>query len=146
MVIDLKGSYFSINNPLEIVSRWLNPYRYGAVISLNGHELRVSWTTRADMQMHHAAHPLLVEMQLYFSCVVQKRVLFHAEGEQEYVTINDRLKVCFRPVQALSCAPEDFARHHPVKQQLSSRAAIRMHPRQLQIDYRKGQWQGEFTL
>lgn len=146
MAIELKGSYFAITNPFEIVSRWLNPYRSNETISLNGHDLQVCWTSRADKLMRHSSKPMLVEMQLYISCVVQKRVLFHAEDEQVYSPVNERLKVCFRPVQALSCDPEDFARHHPVKQQLSSRAATRMHPRKLLIDHRQGVWQGEFTL
>lgn len=146
MAIGLKGSYFAINNPFEIFSRWLNPYRYSEIIALNGRDLKVSWTARADKFMRQAGEPLLAEMQLYFSCVVQKRVLFHGESELEYVPVNNILKVCFRPVQALSCAPEQFARYHPVKQHLSSRAAARMYPKQLLIDYVKGQWKAEYSI
>lgn len=146
MALDLRGSYFSIGNPLIILLRWFNPYRYRETINLNGHELQVSWTRRADKALRQRSQPLLVEMQLYFSCVVQKRVLFHTESEHEYVPVSNNLKVCFRPVEALSCAPEHFAKHHPVKRQFSSHAATRMFPTRLSLDHVRGRWQGEFSI
>jgi hypothetical protein len=146
MALDLKGSYFAIGNPLHILLRWVNPYRYRETVNLNGHDLEVSWTRRADKAMRQRRQPLLVEMQLYFSCVVQKRVLFHTESEHEYVPVSDSFKVGFRPVEALSCAPEQFAEHHPVKQQFSSHSATRMFPARLLIDHVRGGWQGEFFI
>ncbi len=146
MAIDLRGSYFSIGNPLEIFSRWLNPYRYREVVMLNGHELEVSWTRRAKKELGQRDQALLAEMQLYFSCVVQKRVLFHEQDENDYVSVIEPLQVCFRPVQAMSCAPEQFAEQHPVKEQFSSKAASRMFPKRLQLDYKNEQWQGEFSI
>jgi hypothetical protein len=146
MALDLKGSYFSIGNPLLAFLRWVNPYRYRETVNLNGHELQVSWTRRADKALRQRSQPLLVEMQLYFSCVVQKRVLFHVESEHEYVPVSDSFKVCFRPVEALSCDPEHFAKHHPVKRQFSSRSATRMFPTRLSIDHVKGGWHGEFFI
>lgn len=146
MTIDLKGSYFAINNPLDAVRRWLNPYYYSETVKLNGYKLYVSWTRRAANVMQQRRQPLLIEMQLYFSCVVQKRVLFHDEDDNDYVAVNENLQVCFRPVQALSCDPEQFAKQHPVKGQLSSPAATRMFPTRLSVDYAKGQWQGVFGI
>ena len=146
MILNLRGSYFAITNPLGILLRWLNPYVYSKTILISGHETEVSWTRRADKELLLRDQPLLAAMQLYFSCVVQKRVLFHVESEHEYVLVGDNLKICFRPVEALSCAPEQFAAQHPVKQQLTSKSATRMHPKQCLIDYAKGQWQGEFSI
>ncbi|WP_126456761.1 hypothetical protein [Sulfuriflexus mobilis] len=146
MAVDLRGSYFSIGNPLARMFGWLHPYKYRQTVSLNGHTLQVSWTHRAETALRQRSQPLLVEMQLYFSCVVQKRVLFCSETEQEYVPVSDNLKVCFRPVEALSCDPEQFAAQHPVKRQLSSRFATRMFPARLSLDHVKGQWQGEFSI
>jgi hypothetical protein len=146
MAFDLRGSYFAIGNPLNIFLGWLHPYRYCETVSLNGHELEVSWTRRADKSLQQRSHSLLVEMQLYFSCVVQKRVLFHNEDDNDYVVVNKRLRVCFHPVEAEACDPELFASQHPARRVLNSRSATRMHPRQLLIDYRKGQWRGEFSI
>lgn len=146
MAFDLRGSYFSIGNPLSILARLLNPYCHHETIQLNEHELEISWTRRADKSLQQRSHSLLVEMQLYFSCVVQKRVLFHNEDDNDYVMVNERLQVCFHPVEAQACAPELFASQHPARRVLNSRSATRMHPRQLLIDYRKGQWQAEFSI
>jgi hypothetical protein len=146
MAIDLRGSYFAIHNPLSTLARWLHPYRYRETVNLNGHELQVSWTRRADKALRQRRQPLLTEMQLYFSCVVQKRVLFHDVDDNNYVAVNEQLQVCFRPVQALSCDPEQFAKQHPVKGQFSSPAATRMFPTRLSFDYIKGQWQGMFSI
>ena len=146
MILNLRGSYFAITNPLGILLRWLNPYTHSKTILINGYETEVCWTRRADKELLLRTQPLLAELQLYFSCVVQKRVLFHTESEHEYVPVGDKLKICFRPVEALSCAPEQFAEHHPVKQQLTSKSAIRMHPKRCLIDYTKHQWQGEFSI
>lgn len=146
MAIDLRGSYFAIVSPLAVLMRWLNPHAHVKTITLNGHDIEVSWTRRADKALRQRTEPLLAEMQLYFSCVVQKRVLFHTESEHKYVSVSDGLKVCFRPVEALSCDPEHFAEHHPVKRQFSSRSATRMFPKRCSIDYVKGQWQGEFSI
>lgn len=96
--------------------------------------------------------PLLVEMQLYFSCVVKKRVLFHAhdtgdiEQTDEIVRVNDKLHVVFRAVQASSCDPVEFARHYPVKQEFRTRPALKMYPSRLKLDYPQDGWLGEFSI
>lgn len=146
MAFNLRGSYFAIGNPLSSLFGWLHPYFYRETVSLNGHELEVNWTRRADKAMQRASQPQLVEMQLYFSCVVQKRVLFHDKDDNNYVMVNERLQVCFHPVEAQACDPELFASQHPARRVLNSLSATRMHPRQLRIDYRKGQWQAEFFI
>jgi hypothetical protein len=146
MTIDLRGSYFAISNPLTVLARWLNPYRHHEIVILNSHELEVRWTRRVNNALQRRSRPLFVEMRLYFSCVVQKRVLFHHESNNDHVAVNEQLLVCFHPVEALSCDPEQFAKNHPVKRQLSSRAASRMYPARLLLDYTKGQWHGEFSI
>lgn len=85
-------------------------------------------------------------MQLYFSCVVKKRVLFHEQSLHPDHVVNDKLRILFRCVQPTSCDPEEFARHYPEKRQLQSTAAQRMHPKELVFDFRDGHWQGEFRI
>lgn len=146
MFIDLPGSYFAITNPLAMIADWLNPYSHQKTVELNGSEVNVAWTRRADKAMQERDQVLLVEMQLYFSCVVQKRVLFHDEGSNKYKMVTGHLYISFHPVEAESCSPELFASQHPVRRELNSHSASRMRARQLRLDYKKGQWQGEFTI
>lgn len=151
-----QASYFGTGDvfrPWRILDRWLNPFRHSRVIDLNGKPLRAIWTARAGERLAARPHTLIAEMQLYFSCVVKKRVLFHDEpdmdsqtrGELDTRAVTDRLSVAFRPVEARSCDPEEFAANYPVKRQFTSLPACKMRPAELKLDYRRGAWWGEFT-
>lgn len=144
--MNIHASYFSISNPLDIIDRWFNPFQLHKTVSLDDKEIDVSWTHRADKALELRDSALVVEMQLYFSCVVKKRIIFHEDYAHNSVIVNEKLRLAFRPVEALSCDPVEFARHYPVKQELTSRSAIQMHPSRLEIDFRHATWQGMFTI
>lgn len=147
--MSMKNSYFALPSPFALLERWLNPERHSATVTLHTTPLRVHWTRRAERQLARRSQPLLVEMQLYFTCVVKKRVLFHeaaTEGELAWHPVNEGLKVAFRTVEANSCDPLEFAANFPVKREFDSSGARQMHPAQLHLDYRKGVWVGEFTV
>lgn len=143
---DLRRSYFAITNPLERLDRWLNPPYLGKTVSINGFPLDIQWTRRADIALQKRDSILVVEMQLYFSCVAKKRVLFDAGEGQEAVTVTDQLAVRFRTVQSADCDPVEFARHFPVEQEFDSAGARSMHPKRLLIDFRKDCWIGEYWI
>lgn len=145
-VLNIHGSYFSIRSPVQLLDRWINPFRYQKVINLDGKPLTVSWTHRAEQALLLRDTPLIIEMQLYFSCVVKKRLIFHNDTELHTLPVNEQLKLAFRPVEALSCDPVEFAKHYPVKRQFNSAGAIKMHPSLLQIDFKNQQWLGSFTI
>lgn len=143
------NSYFEISsyfNPLPALDRYIHPYRYESNIRLHGQPLQVRWTERAQQQLERRDKPLAVEMQLYFSCVVKKRVLFPEQGSAEAVTLPAGLTLDFRAVEASSCDPLEFARAYPVRRELRSAAARRMHPRTLELDYTRERWSGSFIV
>lgn len=144
----IKQSYFALGelHPLRILERLLHPYRPLTEVQLLGHPLHISATRRATRALARRKQPLQVEMQLYFSCVVKKRVLFHQDGEYGGESVNDKLSVDFRAVEALACDPVAFAENYPERRQLTSAAAEKMHPSHLYLDYRKGVWYGSFTV
>ncbi len=147
--MSMKNSYFEIPSPFALLDRWLNPEVQRFELTLRGKPLTVSWTRRAEQQLTRREHPLLAEMQLYFTCVVKKRVLFHEEGlhdELEPVEVNKYLQIAFRPVEANSCDPVEFAANFPVKREFASDGAVKMHPSRLHIDYKGGAWSGEFSV
>ncbi len=143
-------SLFSFGNwfkPLFQLDRLLNPYADVITTDINGKNIEVSLTKRATVALSRLSQPLVVEMQLYFSCVVKKRVLFHTTPTDFSSTqVNDNLSIAFRPVQASSCDPEEFVRNFPAKTQFDSPAAIKMRPRSLQIDYKENHWAGEYSV
>ncbi len=143
-------SYFSLDNrlnPLNVIERWLNPYKHIEMLMLDGQQINIALTDRAQQALHQRSQPLVVEMQLYFSCMVKKRTIFHTGTDAPTSTpINQHLGIAFRCVQSESCDPEEFAAHYPGKKTLVTTSAIKMHPRELYIDHKNDQWTGEFSV
>lgn len=147
--MSLKNSYFALPTLSTLLQRWLNPVAEQHEVQLRGHPLSVSWTRRAGRQLRRLDSPLLAEMQLYFSCVVKKRVLFHHPADRsrlDSLDVGPQLQVAFRVVEANSCDPLEFAANFPVRREFDSAGAARMHPSSLHLDFHHGQWQGEFRL
>ena len=117
--------------------------RHHATVRINPREVELGWSERAEAEMQRSDRTLIVELQLYFSCVVKKRVLFHRQPvDFETVRVNNRLQLAFRPIASAICDPREFAESYPVGRELT--AAARMVPRRVQIDYRQGRWEGYF--
>ena len=104
----------------------------------------MEWTDRANEALQARSEPLIIEMSLYFSCVLKKRVLFHEHSESGATEVNGSLKVLFQAVQSAVCDPEELAKDFPVGKVLDSSVAIRMIPSKLRVDFRQGRWLGEF--
>jgi hypothetical protein len=96
-MLNLQASYFAIDNPWRLLDRWFNKFRHRKTVRINQRDVEVSWTDRAERALQDGQQPLIVELQLYFSCVVQKRVVFHQRAEFDTVVVNNRLKIAFRP-------------------------------------------------
>ena len=140
-----RASYFEIENPLRALERWRHRPRYRQSVVLQGREVEIDWTRRADDELVRRETPLCVELRLYFSCLVKKQLFFH-QGPVELAStrVNDRLALAFRPFTAAACDPVEFATHYPAGRDLSDGVAAGWVPRRVTLDYRKGQWQGRF--
>jgi hypothetical protein len=143
-ILNLQASYFAIDNPLRLLDRWCNKFRHRETVRINQRDVEVSWTERADRALQDGRQRLIVELQLYFSCVVQKRVLFHEDADFDTTVVNNRLEIAFRPIASAVCDPREFALSHPAGKDLSHGVAARMIPRVVEIDYRRGNWEGRF--
>ncbi len=141
--LNLNNSYFAIGNPLRFLRRWTRPYCHRSRVRLNNKDLLIEWTGSAQNALENRSRALNIEMQLMFSCVVKKRVLFHEEAEFDLVAVNNRLNVSFRSVQSAVCTPEEFASSYPEGQELNKTAA-KMTPSKLKFDFRAEEWTGEF--
>lgn len=146
MNFQLQAGYFSIKNPLQIVDRWLNPYHHKDSIDIRGKKMAIMYSNRAEKALQQRTTPLIAELQLYFTCVVQKRVVFHECTVLDTISVNPKLKISYHTVQSNDCDPVEFADKHPVKKELNSKAALSMRPALLKIDYRNGQWAGNFSF
>ena len=143
-ILNLQAGYFAIESPWRLLDRWLNRYRYRHTVLHKGREVEVRWTRRAEHALQASPQPLIVELQLYFSCVVKKRVVFHQQADFATTRVNGRLEIAFRPIASRACDPREFALHYPVGKDLSAGPAARMIPRSVEIDFRRGAWEGQF--
>ncbi len=145
-MLNFNASLFAFANPIHSVDRWLNPYKHSETFTLNNKPLTIHWTERADIALTQRNRPLIVEMQLYFSCLVKMRVLFHETLELQAIQVSSSLMIVFRAVQATACDPVEFAMHYPVKQQFDNPAINNVSPSQLELDFCHETWQGRFYL
>lgn len=143
-ILNLQASYFSLDDPRRVIDRWLNRYNYRSTLQIDRRPLELRWTTRAERELDRRQRALVVELQLYFSCVVKKRVLFHEHADFSTTRVDDRLEIAFHAVASAVCDPNEFARDHPAGRDLSSGPAARMIPPVVEIDYLAGRWEGRF--
>ena len=115
------------------------------MVSLWGKPLKLSISHKAQVQLDRRTKPLLLEMELYFSCLVRKRVYVrdHTNGE-EAAALSDKLSVSFRPVVTQSCAMREVERDNPPVMDMPIVKPERYFPHWLTLDYKRGKWLAEF--
>jgi hypothetical protein len=114
-------------------------------LHINDRALRVRISGRAHAQLRTRATPLYLELELYFSCLLCKRVNVHecVNGFQSHV-INDRLSIWFRPVVTQSCAISECEPGKPPVIDMPVVRPERFFPHWLTLDYRAGEWHADF--
>lgn len=118
-------------------------------VFLYGRPVQVQLTRAARTAAAGLAAPLIVEMELYFSCLVRKAMRFHPAdkappaGDGEHAPITDRLVLRFRPVTTEHCALPDDDSAPPLETMPVKRPQDFL-PRWIEIDFRHGEWRGEF--
>jgi len=115
------------------------------LVEIHGKPLKLSISKTAEKQLRQRSEPLLLEMELYFSCLVRKRVHIKESAENfEAVSLGDKLKVWFRPVVTQTCAMRDVERDNPPVKDMPIVEPERYFPHWLTLDFRHGKWLAEF--
>jgi len=104
-------------------------------------DLRLTPAARRALAMRRT--PLVAELELYFSCLIRKRVRFVEGAAGTGVEAAPNLRVCFRPIMTRSCG-KDFEGDEPPVTDFPIERAEAFVPQWLAIDYRAGQWHGDF--
>jgi hypothetical protein len=119
----------------------------GATV-INGKTVRVEWTARAEEALRGRERPLIVELELYFSCLVKKFVhVRQAAGGHALAWVDGRLALYFRPVTSTRCTPQTAERlGRQPEMEIDTPATRRMAPKRVRLDYRDGAWNGMFWL
>lgn len=114
-------------------------------IEVNGKPVAVELSRAASNAIEQRTRPLVVEMELYFSCFIRKRVLFcDGRADDERSRFPQGLSVHFRPVMARACRVADVHGAGPPLTDFPVAKPAVFVPHWLRIDYRGGRWHGEF--
>lgn len=112
-------------------------------VEINGRPVEVRLSRAAEQALARRQQPLLAEMELYFSCLIRCKVRFYERTDSDNVTVNDKLQLRFRPVMTARCG-NDYEGDEPPLTDFPIARPAAFTPHWLAIDYRHGQWQGEF--
>ena len=113
---------------------------------LAGHPLKINFSDAASKALAHLDQSLEIEMELYFSCLIRKRVYFRNDTKNEVFArtmLAENLNVSFRPVMTEACVVGDIGDEPGVEifPLLKGDAFV---PKWLAVDYKHDQWQGQF--
>jgi hypothetical protein len=116
-------------------------------VEIDGRTVAIELSKAASKALAARTTPLLVEMELYFSCLIRKQVRFRDatadNSDNQTVKLNDLLHIRFRPVMTRVCG-KDYEGDEPPLTDFPIAKTRPYVPRWLHIDYRKDLWQGEF--
>lgn len=106
--------------------------------------VRVRLSPAARRALAARSRPLLVEMELYFSCLIRKRLRFRdLDAAAGTTPLTERLHLRFRPVMTAACGVDHPGNEPPLTDFPISNPAAFI-PHWLQIDFRRGDWTGRF--
>jgi len=115
-------------------------------IKLGERELELRLTPGAQRALQTQRQPLDVELELYFSCFIRKRVNFLPRAHDDSVSrtqLTDTVSVSFRPVMTKACHVQDVA-EVPDLIPLPLVRTRSFTPKWMALDYTGGNWSGEF--
>ena len=109
--------------------------------------MNIQISEKAKNQLLKRNSPLYVELELYFSCLIRKRVYFHEKPLTDGIPVPsavNNLAIEFRPVMTRACLVGDADVHNPSVERFPIVKGERFFPKWFTLDFRKGQWRGEF--
>jgi len=114
-------------------------------VKIGNRTVHVDLTRAAEQALSQRGQPLLAEMELYFSCLIRKQVRFRDLGEEaDAVDAGKQLRIRFRPVMTAQCNVHEYEGDEPPLTDFPITRPESYIPKWLRIDFRKGQWVGEF--
>lgn len=114
------------------------------IIEMEGKQIDVEITTEANSVLSHRDVPLLAEMELYFSCLIRKKVRFHERADAATsLSVTDKLKLSFHPVMTKVCG-KDYEGDEPPLTDFPIHNVKPYIPSWVKIDFLSGRWHGEF--
>jgi len=111
-------------------------------IHINEKPVEIRITHKASAALAARTTPITAEMELFFSCLIRKRVCFYENNQG--ISVTEGLKVDFHPVMNRHCADTELEEDGPPMTDFPITKPQSFTPRWLSIDFKKGEWLGEF--
>jgi hypothetical protein len=113
-------------------------------VTVQRRPVRVRLSTTARRALAARRRPLLAEMELYFSCLIRKRVRFRdLDAAAGTTAVNEHLHLRFHPVMTAACGV-DYQGEEPPLTDFPVTNPAAFVPHWLEIDFRHGDWVGRF--
>ncbi len=121
---------------------------YTGSVTIKGKAVHIDVSTDAVRAAADSPIPIVAELELYFSCLVRKQVRFRGisglqAGTDDYSRVVPGFYTTFRAVTTQHCSIVEVGDKAPVET-MPVRNPERFVPDWVRIDYRAGQWLGEY--
>jgi hypothetical protein len=115
------------------------------LVTVRGRPLRLYISRAAAARLEQRNTPLLLEMELYFSCLIRKRVhVREFAAGLGVIKLGEKLHVWLRPVVTRQCSIRECEPGQPPVMDMRVISPERYFPHWLRLDYRHGAWQAGF--
>jgi hypothetical protein len=115
-------------------------------VQLGNRPLQVRLSSRAAAALANQREPLAIELELYFSCLLRKRVNFLAarrDGVTLHAPLSEQVEVSFRPVMTKHCTVGEVV-DAPDVETFPLQRVEAFTPRWLELDHDGESWRGDF--
>lgn len=113
-------------------------------IEIHGRTVHIELSRAATEALRQRTSPLIAEMRILFSCLARKEVRFlETDTVRPRMPVTESLAVCFSPVVTRVCTADGRDTPPQLKETPVNNPAAFV-PQWLRIDYRAGEWLGEF--
>lgn len=131
-----------------IPDRRLSENAHSGTMQLKGKRVRVDISESAVEALSDRETPLLIELELYFSCLVRKQIRFtelpgKPSTDSECTRVIRGLYASFRAVTTSHCRIDETDGKPPVETMPVKKADLFV-PDWLKLDFRTGRWLGEY--
>lgn len=128
-------------------------------LTFHGKAINVTFSKKASLQCRKLGSNLLIEIQIYFSCLLGKRLAFYTDKEMKgtwsvdtdlFISMlndsqkfSDNVFIRFNTVMTKDCPVSDYAGPPPVTDFKINNQKPYV-PDWLNIDFKNGEWFGEY--
>jgi hypothetical protein len=118
-------------------------------VEILGKSIQFEISKKASKQLSDRKNPLYVEMELYFSCLLRKEIRIRETQRKQpledfSIQVSDVLHISFRPVMTKSCSVSSCDGDSPPLTDFPISKPQSYVPKWLKLDYKKGEWCGDF--